>query len=108
MASPQFSDSPRPDSVEAPLPADDPELFSLDLRGLRARWSLAAARSPITAEAMTGADRRAQALGVPGARLMEHAGTAVAGAVRALAIDQDRWGSGPIVIMAGPGNNGGD
>ena len=39
---------------------------------------------------------------------MEHAGTAVAAAVRALATDLDRWGSGPIVILCGPGNNGGD
>src|SRR6476469_2783948 len=39
---------------------------------------------------------------------MEHAGTAVAAAVRALAIDLDRWGSGPIVILCGPGSNGGD
>ena len=35
---------------------------------------------------MTGTDRRAQALGFPQERLMEHAGTAVAAAVRALAI----------------------
>ena len=67
-----------------------------------------AALPPITAEAMTGADRRAQALGVPQERLMEHAGTAVAAAVRALAVDLDRWGTGPIVILCGPGNNGGD
>ena len=108
MASqPQAASSP-PERVEPPLPADDPELFAMELRGLRARWSLAAARAPINAEAMTGADRRAQALGVPGSRLMEHAGTAVAAAVRALAVDQDRWGTGPIVVMAGPGNNGGD
>ena len=39
---------------------------------------------------------------------MEHAGTAVAAAVKALATDTDRWGTGPIVILAGPGNNGGD
>ena len=57
---------------------------------------------------MTGADRRAQALGYPEERLMEHAGTAVAAAVRALAADLDRWGTGPIVILCGPGNNGGD
>ena len=57
---------------------------------------------------MTGADRRAQALGVPEERLMEHAGTAVAAAVKALAIDTERWGTGPIVILCGPGNNGGD
>ena len=62
----------------------------------------------MSAEAMTGADRRAQALGIPEERLMEHAGTAVAAAVRALAVDLDRWGRGPIVIFAGPGNNGGD
>lgn len=57
---------------------------------------------------MTGADRRAQALGMPGEQLMEHAGTAVAAAARALALETDRWGKGPIVVLAGPGNNGGD
>jgi NAD(P)H-hydrate epimerase len=57
---------------------------------------------------MRGADRRAQALGVSEERLMEHAGTAVAAAVKALAVDTERWGKGPIVILAGPGNNGGD
>lgn len=90
------------------LPADDPGLLELDLRGLRARWAAAAARPPFGAEAMTGADRRAQLFGVPGERLMEHAGAAVAAAARALAIDTERWGRGPIVILAGPGNNGGD
>jgi len=95
-------------ATEQALPADDPALFDLDLRGLRTRWAETAARSPMTAEAMTGADRRAQALGVPGERLMEHAGTAVAAAVRALAIDQERWGTGPILVLCGPGNNGGD
>ena len=93
---------------EAPLPADDPEIFALDLRGLRHHWAAQAALQPISAEAMTGADRRAQALGYPELRLMEHAGTAVAAAVRALATDLGRWGSGPIVILCGPGNNGGD
>ena len=97
-----------PSSAAPPLPADDPELFELDLRSLRRRWAGAASRPPIGAEAMTGADRRARAVGVPGIRLMEHAGTAVAAAVRALAIDQERWGSGPILVLAGPGNNGGD
>jgi ADP-dependent NAD(P)H-hydrate dehydratase / NAD(P)H-hydrate epimerase len=91
-----------------PLPADDPELMSLDLRGLRMRWAAAAARQPITAEAMTGADHRAQARGMPGERLMEQAGAAVAAAARALAVDTERWGAGPIVILTGPGNNGGD
>ena len=91
-----------------PLPADDPTLFESDLRGLRTRWADRAGLAPIGAEAMTGADRRAQAMGVPEERLMEHAGTAVAAAVRALAVDTERWGTGPIVILCGPGNNGGD
>jgi NAD(P)H-hydrate epimerase len=90
------------------LPADDPELFSLDLRELRRHWAGAAARPAMTAEAMIGADRRAQALGTPGERLMEHAGTAVAAVARALAVDTGRWGRGPVVILCGPGNNGGD
>jgi len=90
------------------LPANDAPIFTLDLRDLRARWAAQAALPPISAEAMTGADRRAQALGVPEERLMEHAGTAVAAAVKALATDLGRWGSGPIVILCGPGNNGGD
>jgi len=93
---------------EPVLPGDDPELMELDLRELRRHWAEAAARPPMTAAAMTGADRRAQALGVPGEQLMEHAGTAVAAAARALALDTGRWEQGPIVILAGPGNNGGD
>jgi len=95
------------DSIE-PLPADDPELFALDLRGLRTRWAGTAARSPIGGEAMTGADLKAQKLGVPGQRLMEHAGAAVAAAVKAIAEATDRWRKGPILVLAGPGNNGGD
>jgi NAD(P)H-hydrate epimerase len=91
-----------------PLPADDPSIFEMDLRGLRGRWAARASLPAISAETMTGTDRRAQALGIPEERLMEHAGTAVAAAVRALAVDLDRWGSGPIVILCGPGNNGGD
>ncbi len=57
---------------------------------------------------MTGADLRAQKLGVPGQRLMEHAGVAVAAAVRAIADATDRWRKGPILLLCGPGNNGGD
>jgi NAD(P)H-hydrate epimerase len=90
------------------LPADDPELFELDLRGLRERWASAAARAPIGSEGMTGADLRAQKLGVPGQRLMEHAGVAVAAAVKAIAEATGRWTKGPILILCGPGNNGGD
>src|SRR4051812_26523821 len=93
---------------ESALPADDPAIFEMDLRGLRHHWAARADLPPISAEMMTGADRRAQALGYPEERLMEHAGTAVAAVVRALAGDLDRWASGPIVILCGPGNNGGD
>ena len=91
-----------------PLPADDPAIFEMDLRRLRGRWAATAALPAISAETMTGADHRAQALGMPEVRLMEHAGTAVAAAIRALAVDLGRWGNGPIVILCGPGNNGGD
>lgn len=95
----------RPD---APLPADDGALFALDLDGLAERWAAAMDRAPMSAEEMTGADRKAQALGVPGIRLMEHAGAAVAAAACALATATGRWGHGPILILCGPGNNGGD
>jgi NAD(P)H-hydrate epimerase len=44
-------------------------------------------------------------LGLPGAILMEHAGRAVAAAV----LDELAAGApGPVAILAGPGNNGGD
>ena len=106
---PTDATSPAPPADLAPrLPADDPEIFTLDLRGLRSDWAARAALTAISAEMMTGADHKAQALGYPQERLMEHAGTAVAAAVRALAMDLDRWGTGPIVILCGPGNNGGD
>ncbi len=39
---------------------------------------------------------------------MEHAGAAVAAATRALAEGTGRLGKGPILVMCGPGNNGGD
>jgi ADP-dependent NAD(P)H-hydrate dehydratase / NAD(P)H-hydrate epimerase len=95
-------------SPAEPLPADDPALMSAGLRELARRWSTTKDRAPMSAAAMTGADRRAQALGVPGARLMEHAGTAVAAAVRAVAADQERLSLGPVLVLCGPGNNGGD
>lgn len=102
--------SPIPITVDTstPLPADDPELFELDLRGLRRRWAATGDRTPISSEAMTGADLKAQKLGVPGQRLMEHAGAAVAAAVKAIAEATERWRKGPILVLAGPGNNGGD
>ena len=100
--------SVRRSASSVPLPADDPDLFALDLAGLRRRWSEAAGRSAIGAEAMAGADRRAQLRGVTGQRLMEQAGTAVAAAAKALAEATGRWRKGPILVLCGPGNNGGD
>jgi hydroxyethylthiazole kinase-like uncharacterized protein yjeF len=90
-----------------PLPADDPALATMTLDELELRWAGAAARPAITAEAMTGADRKAQALGIPGEQLMEHAGTAVAAGARALLAFNGREGH-PVLVLSGPGNNGGD
>jgi ADP-dependent NAD(P)H-hydrate dehydratase / NAD(P)H-hydrate epimerase len=57
----------------------------------------------LTNAEMAEADRRTIAGGVPGMRLMERAGAAIADAVRA----RFRAGS-RVVVVAGPGNNGGD
>jgi ADP-dependent NAD(P)H-hydrate dehydratase / NAD(P)H-hydrate epimerase len=57
----------------------------------------------LTNTEMADADRRTIAGGVPGIRLMECAGSAVADAVSA----RVRAGS-RIIVVAGPGNNGGD
>jgi ADP-dependent NAD(P)H-hydrate dehydratase / NAD(P)H-hydrate epimerase len=94
--------------IPAPLPTDDPTLFGLSLEGLAERWVRSMGSAPIGAESMRGADRRAQAMGISGIRLMENAGCAVAAAVKALAVKTGRWGKGPILILCGPGNNGGD
>src|SRR6185312_13768119 len=62
----------------------------------------------MTAEHMRGADRRAQRLGIAGRDLMEQAGTAVAAAARALLNSTDRVSGGTVLVLCGPGNNGGD
>ena len=80
----------------------------LTIDTLAAHWAAYAARRPMTAEEMKGADRRAQRMGVAGRELMEQAGTAVAAAARALLNSTDRPSSGQVLILAGPGNNGGD
>jgi NAD(P)H-hydrate epimerase len=90
-----------------PPPADDPTLATASLDELALRWADVASRGAISAEAMTGLDRKAQGLGTTGATLMEHAGTAVAAAARALLAHNDRLDR-PVLILAGPGNNGGD
>lgn len=59
-------------------------------------------RELLTVAEMGRADALAVAGGVPVERLMEAAGKAVADAVMA------RWAPCPTVVLAGPGNNGGD
>ncbi len=90
-----------------PLPADDPTLATASLDELTLRWADIAARGAISAEVMTGLDRKAQLAGTSGSQLMEHAGTAVAAAARAVLEHNDRLDR-PVLILAGPGNNGGD
>ncbi len=62
----------------------------------------------MTAEEMRGADARAQRLGTPGEWLMEQAGVAVAAAARALLVAAARPPHARVLILCGPGNNGGD
>lgn len=92
------------------LPADDPALVPglLDLDTLGSHWAARATLTPMTAEQIRGADARAQRLGVSGDRLMEQAGAAVAAAARALIRTTGREAAGTILILCGPGNNGGD
>jgi hydroxyethylthiazole kinase-like uncharacterized protein yjeF len=56
----------------------------------------------LTTAEMGRADRLTMDSGVPGIALMEAAGGAVADAARR------RWRGGPVIVLAGPGNNGGD
>ena len=92
------------------LPVDDPILAQpgLDLDALAGHWAAYAARRPMTAEQMRGADVRAQRLGVPALTLMEQAGAAVAAAARATLTATERPPSGLGLILCGPGNNGAD
>jgi NAD(P)H-hydrate epimerase len=98
------------DTTEELLPADDPALASpdLDLDTLAARWAARSTLRPMTAEQMRGADARAQRMGISGDRLMEQAGSAVAAAARALVVSAERPRNGVVLILCGPGNNGGD
>jgi NAD(P)H-hydrate epimerase len=56
----------------------------------------------LTPQEMGRADAMAAAAGIPGERLMEAAGGAVADAIAA------RWSRRPVAVLCGPGNNGGD
>ncbi len=64
--------------------------------------SLPSALAILTVKEMAAADRAASAAGVPTLALMEAAGAAVAAYVK------DRWSRRPVVVLAGPGNNGDD
>ncbi len=56
----------------------------------------------LTCAQMAQADRLSAEAGVAGVDLMERAGAAVAMAV------QQRWTARPVLVLCGPGNNGGD
>jgi NAD(P)H-hydrate epimerase len=92
------------------LPLEDPFLDAagFDVAALATHWAPYAARWPMTAEQMRGADARARRMGVAGIELMEQAGAAVAAAVRALMISTERPESALVLVLCGPGNNGGD
>ncbi|MEX1296646.1 MAG: NAD(P)H-hydrate epimerase [Candidatus Limnocylindrales bacterium] len=92
------------------LPTADTFIFEAqtDVDALTHRWGPQAALEPVTAEEMRGTDARAQRLGTPGAALMEEAGTAVAAAAKALMVSTDRSPGSRVLVLCGPGNNGGD
>ena len=56
----------------------------------------------LSLDQMRACDQAAIASGTPGIELMTRAGQAVAKAVMA------RWPQGPVLVLCGPGNNGGD
>ena len=97
-------------TTELTLPDDDDAIFGADtdIDFLTERWRRQAALSPMTGAEMRGADARAHRLGTSGEWLMEQAGTAVAAAVKALMVSADRSPKSLVLILCGPGNNGGD
>ncbi len=64
--------------------------------------SAANRRAVLSVAETYAADKAAVAAGVSGVALMENAGRAVAEAVMA------RWDRRPVLVLCGPGNNGGD
>jgi NAD(P)H-hydrate epimerase len=92
------------------LPASDAAIFApgTDVESLLERWQAQSALAAMTSEEMRWADTRAQRLGTSGEWLMEQAGTAVAAAARALFAAADRPAQSRVLVLCGPGNNGGD
>jgi NAD(P)H-hydrate epimerase len=82
-----------------PLGADD---FFRTSVGVRPRSATAPGPEVLTAAEMAEADRRTIAAGTPGIALMEAAGRAVAEEVLR------RFPDRTVVVLCGPGNNGGD
>ena len=100
----------RDPSTGLALPGSDERLGApdLDLDALAEHWAQQARSRAMTGAEMRGADARAQRLGVAGGWLMEQAGIAVAAAARALMASTERPATAPILVLCGPGNNGGD
>jgi hydroxyethylthiazole kinase-like uncharacterized protein yjeF len=77
-------------------------IFMAPSPGLTSMQSRAGARELLTPDEMAQVDAMAPGLGVPGYRLMENAGRAVARAI------QVRIRPCRTLVLCGPGNNGGD
>lgn len=102
--------TPSAAQLDEVLPTVDPKLADpdLDLDVLATHWARRSRLRPMTGEQMRGADARAQRMGASGDQLMEEAGAAVAAAAMALLNTAERPRTGVVLILCGPGNNGGD
>jgi NAD(P)H-hydrate epimerase len=109
------------ETAHGPLPTSDPVSGialpladaailrgGIDLETLAARWAAQSTLRAIGAEQMRGADARAQRMGVAGEWLMEQAGAAVAAVALAIQHDAGRGRDARVLVLCGPGNNGGD